>query len=343
MNNTHNRDEYIPHTQMDFNFVEKAEELYKNGVTVYPLINPEETPKWRKRFRKTLAQFKTFKPTDNVSWRDGKSWYTMGGFGALGNPESFHNKLSAEFRKLDYDPSLAVIGTLALETDCDHKYFTTRFDRMQLKVKNSQVTRESFHRDEGPCEEGDLTFGGWVNLDSEPQYFSCVPGSHPHPSLNRNGGGFVKYSQEDIKNKVKVEVPSGCRILFFQDILHEIIAIKIKKDAYRLFLGSTISINFPQKLYDDQKQILDSQSLPKLPGGMFPPMYAAAHLNYHRKLLEDYSRDCINEKFLEEKVSKHGEKYTIVKRFIKTLEPKDRIYEYTPEDYKIMLPHLILI
>jgi len=62
-------------------------------------------------------------------------------------------------------------------------------------------------------------YGGWINLDDKPQFFSCVLGSHcPGDTSN---GGFVPVSDEEAleiktrKLSTKIEIPPG-GILIFQ-------------------------------------------------------------------------------------------------------------------------------
>jgi len=62
-------------------------------------------------------------------------------------------------------------------------------------------------------------YGGWINLDDKPQFFSCVLGSH-RPG-DTSSGGFVPVSEEEAleiktrKLSTKIEIPPG-GILIFQ-------------------------------------------------------------------------------------------------------------------------------
>jgi hypothetical protein len=222
-------DELLP--QPDF--LKSAANILRNGFAIYPMIPPEKLPTVRKEFEKVLMTYTTFHDTKKFEsmWLPGKGRYSMGGFGALGTPESFHNSISAKFRRDDYDVTFPILGTLSLELDDGHDFIYKRFDRQQIKVVGSSVSSETLHRDEGPCEKGDLKFGGWLNLDSKPQKFNCIPGSHPDPGMDRSSRGFYKPSEEETsfakKHMTSLIIPPGCRIILFEDILHEIIPLKI--------------------------------------------------------------------------------------------------------------------
>ena len=71
-------------------------------------------------------------------------------------------------------------------------------------------SRESWHRDEAiNAEENDQIFGGWINLDTEDQYFSCAPGTHTGV---KGHSGFAPISKEEAKKYNKKEVKKSVTI-----------------------------------------------------------------------------------------------------------------------------------
>ncbi len=204
---------------------------------------------------------------------------TLGGFGALGIPSSFHHPDIRFMRTLIYDlvkPQLK--GT--------HKNLELLFDRVSVRRPNTSISKESWHRDICPnAKEGDVILGGWINLDpigTPPQYFSCSPGSQIDIEKNT---GFVK--EKEPSSKKVYEIPPGHIILFHQNILHEIKPQKNKTFSYRLYLGWRLT-NHEDPLFDNDS-IIKHQSLPYLPSGQLPPMYAKLHWVNHKHMIEEIS------------------------------------------------------
>ena len=141
------------------------------GYTVIPLLDHSIND----RFLETLKKFPEI--TQNTTQ------YVLGGFSALGNPASFHNDLVRELRLQAHGPVQSVLSEFA---DPGQK-FEQIPDRMMFRPKGQVPTAESWHRDESKlAKPGDKIFGGWLNLDSKSQYFSCCPGTHLDPEVIGN-------------------------------------------------------------------------------------------------------------------------------------------------------------
>ena len=142
-------------------------------------------------------------------------------------------------------------------------------------------------------------FGGWLNLNDSNQYFSCIPRSNLD---YKNGSGFSKIkknSQEFLNldnNKLKIEIKPGHCILFFQDLIHEILSSKSKIDMYRIFHSFRITKS-SENIFN-YENIFKNQAVPYLPSGQIPPMYAKLHWTNHIEKLQEFST-FINEKCLE--------------------------------------------
>lgn len=312
-----------------YNMSSGGEDVYENltpelqllfaGVTTVPIIPLDELKKFQRLFDDTLENFPEYRRSKKDPTKDAEGnpiAYVAGGFAALGNPGSFHNPLSRKLRKMGYDAMKKLMKqyithrTFRLE---DQKDVTEKpqklqalSDRMMFRQKGQQPVAEAWHRDVMPPEKieyNDEIFGGWINLDSTDQHFSCIPGSHANIIQKKIDHGFatlsdainklaksmdVKYTDAQIKEKMKqmtkdrykFRVPPGHMIVFPQYIMHEVVADKATHDMRRQFTGWRLTTDdkplYPMKMFDDQAVI-------PLPGGMIPPMYAANHIMFYQK------------------------------------------------------------
>ena len=304
--------------------------LFEDGVIVFK--GPQDIHKVIKNFHKEQIEF--INPATNN--------LIMGGFGAYGNPTSFHHPEIRNIRNEVYEyiwPSL--------QTYFKGKRAEMLLDRFAKRAKGTQPTAESWHRDITNSKtklDDDIIYGGWINLDppgSEPQSFSCVPKTHKDTHTTQ---GFAKITKEMIpeykKRKQVFSVPPGHIIMFNQDIVHEVFPKKSKFDSYRLFCGWRITTsNIP--LYDNTK-VFEEQGLPQLGGGMLPPMYYSNHWMYPklRDNLVNFSKS-VRSEFREDKELKTQKViYNIVQRYMKSLKQAGlQLWpEYTKTELKMHEP-----
>lgn len=193
-----------------------TEQLEIDGVCVVT-NDTFSDPRCREELLKEATTFPEFLP--------GTTKFVLGGFAALGNPSSYHNPVVRKFREW----ALAiVIEKVFRETAANKKAMDSRDWKLEQKVERMTIrqpgetpSKESWHRDEAKImtTPDDTVYGGWINLDPVPQFFSCVVGSHK-TGVTTNGG-FVKVSKEEaaeIKDNnlsTKIEIPPG-GILIFQ-------------------------------------------------------------------------------------------------------------------------------
>ena len=321
--------------------------LEQDGVTVIPCLTKEQRTtclryvKWDiHRYPELHSSTKRVTPI-------------IGGFGAFGNPSSYHCRSVRKLRRRVYRAIKAGLQKELL--DKGYRYIQLLFDRLSWRTPGTSVSGESFHRDVSPtCSSGEISMvtGGWLNLDSNSQYFSCIPGTHTKEGgyVPDDKSGFVKTTKEEAaelrKQRVAVEIPPGHIILFYNHLLHEVKATKQRVDgkgSYRLYCGIRASSD-SKTPFDYEKDIAD-QASPILPSGDRPPMYTTRHLAFFKKRLIEFS-ERYKEVCLEEKTSKDGERYKVVKRFIpslKSLSHEDTsiaMYtEYSEYDIEIMKPH----
>jgi hypothetical protein len=101
---------------------------------------------------------------------------------------------------------------------------------------------DSVHRDNSSgLESGDLVFGGFVNLNqNEDQKVTLQAGTHEFRSLT-GGQSFTKVGDAEAQRfsagKEDFIVPPKHGIMFFENILHEVVSGTVPHDTYRKFIA----------------------------------------------------------------------------------------------------------
>lgn len=324
----------------------------QDGVAVVPLLDRTMTMEYRQRLQNmTCPEF-----------MDHTGVKVMGGFGAHGHASSFHHEDVRQLRLQTQKPSESFLWTSLGKKS----FFVERlFDRVCIRPQGSSTTRESWHRDLNPMtmlpnHDKDKTFspkpndhviGGWLNLDDEPQFFSCALRTHHDViKVKKRVSGFTVTSsdKENRPKAVRVEIPSGHGVFFFQNLLHQVLPMRQKKDSVRVFhawrvvFTETTPAPFFPKEWTDQ-WIMD-QAVPRLPSGQHPPMYSSNHTsvylfrgNHHDPI--EFSKKlhpaCLAEKTCKSGKNK-GRSYQIVERFMSSLRayqlPMHRPYSQEEKD-----------
>ena len=305
-------------------------QLKSKGYLVVPCIGLDEVKGAREQFRATLAAMPEFKHGQAMlhygsnephsSFRGKPVPFVGGGFGALGNPSSFHNAFARNVRKQAHNCVLKAVFSEMLQRDPDLK-FEQVIDRMMFRRAGQSASAESWHRDESlHAKEGDHIFGGWINLDDFNQTFSGIPESHSEVGL-RNGGFATipkeKHAQLN-KRKESIAIPPGHILIFYERMVHEVVSKKLKKDQHRIFLGwRTTKQTTP--LTPNLKDLLDRQAVIPIKSGQIPPMYPQLYwTNWRDKILKPWSDEFIEDAIKEKRVlKKTGEEYTIVQQNVK--------------------------
>jgi hypothetical protein len=328
-------------------------ELKMKGVTTIPIFSEVELKDLQQRLTQTTNYFPEYKrdPTNRELNLNGELLkYTLGGAAFLGNPSSFHNILVREIRlKTQEIINKVIFEPLLNNLNCKQN-IQMLIDRLMIRNPGVKPSPESWHRDVAPKElllDDDIIYGGWVNLDSKDQYFSCILGSHLDIKLRTLNSGFATIPKDEVKRigkfKTKIKIPPGHLILFPQYILHEIVSSSKNYTMKRLFIGwrQTFSENF---FYKDFVKRLETQAIMKLPSGQEPSMYAKLHLVFHKRLVEEWSESSIDERILIEDVDKEGNNILICPRFMHSLKhynfqlypsyTKEEIEKYKPQKVK---------
>lgn len=147
-------------------------------------------------------------------------------------------------------------------------------------LQMSRCLIRSWHRDESPFPPAaDEIFGGWVNLGENENYFTYAKGTHTEP---RGTGGFAKITNPapyDAK-RVRVTVPPGHMVIFYEHVAHEVTSVPVQKVDLRLFIGWRLTHATTPLIADINKR-LDEQGIVRIKSGQECPMHAALHWYVH--------------------------------------------------------------
>lgn len=333
--------------------------LFRDGVVTVPCIEPSEVDALHAQFLhvlRTLPELRDDKNEEDIV-------PALGGFGALGLPSSFHHPFIRRLRSTVYDrmvpffqqviAALPDLPTYVPDSFLSYKPYGIEqlIDRVQLRQPGTSTTPESFHRDTsvyGPgCNgaDGDVMFGGWLNLDSQPQFFSCVKGTHK-PGRN-DGHGFSSITDASEKKAYKeaskvVTVPPGEVIIFFSNIVHEVLSRKQQHISARQYQGWRLTPS-PLPLFNDLDERLDRQTIIQLPSSQEPPMFASLHWNLHPLKLQAWCEENLAPSVLVDRQiqsgARQGTVLKVVPRFLH--QPLGLLYYpvYTPEERSKHKPH----
>ena len=301
------------------------EELLDKGVTVTAC---PDTILTRFQLETFLSEQKEYK----ISSMD--TLFVMGGFGAFGNPSSFHHPEIRQLRLGVFNHMKPMFAEMFPE-----HFIECLPDRFCIRNPGTSLSRESWHRDiSSPgSDQTDVIFGGWINLDKDhTQYLSCVPGTH---NEHTTGGGFTRISQTDSKEfkkrRERIAVPPGHMLIFNEKTVHEVCPTKQSSRSFRLFMKYRLSLN-QTPLFHDNITIAMDQGVFPLSLAQIPPMYGKMHAACWKDRLEEFSLN-IRQEFID---PRNGP-YIRVIRFMPSLKDSGlkMFATYTKEELDILVPH----
>jgi hypothetical protein len=204
----------------------------------------------------------------------------LGGFAAMANPSSFHHPTIRKFREM--------MAAAMLDLDVfpiKGRKLEQCFDRMGYRIPGEEVGGESMHRDNSPeAKDGDIIFGGWLNFEDEPQYFSCCP--RTHSEVGNQNTGFAKITSEEEKAVYKlqfrlIEIPPGHAVVFYERLVHEVRKGNAKRTMVRMFLGWRITDD-DKPLFGEQdtNRWIGDQAVPKIKSDQVPRVIPKAYPNF---------------------------------------------------------------
>jgi len=251
--------------------------LKQHGYVVINTAFSKELDSTRALFDAMLIDAPEFNKPDLLDpyWKP-----VLGGFGALANPSSFHHPWVRKMREmlmceiLDYDV-LPVEG----------RNLEQVFDRVMFRRKGDTPTAESVHRDEAAtAKEGDLIFGGWLNLDKTDQKLLCCPGTHLEVGGQNKGFAKIKDAKEIEKYRElmrSVRVPPGHLLVFYENIVHEVASRKAEDDVRRLHCGFRVTEHTdPLFGLEPTLKWINDQAVPKIKSGQDPVLFPSNYANF---------------------------------------------------------------
>lgn len=281
------------------------------GFDVVDALNPADLAAYRADFDTAEQGFPEFVSGNPYG-------YVLGGFGAYGNPASFHNMFARTLRMQLYSTAQAVFRDYV--HDCNTK-MEMLFDRMMKRPAGTQYSGEIWHRDiSPPAAPGDEIFGGYVNLDDHDQVFLCSPGNFG----KRAASGFKKEKTPPKHLQREVIVGPGQLLIFRQDLLHAVKDYQHDYDRYRLFTGWRLTkSSVPLFGHDEMDRVFDDLATPRLPSGQKTPLYSSNHRSIHlynpSPVTGTYlwCQEALKPELLTDKIKITGD--VIAPRFVKSL------------------------
>lgn len=288
-----------------------GELLIRQGYIVLPFLPRSRLAGIRQKIDEELGGFPEFQHPlpANYEYKTprGKTkrvaiQYQGGGFAALGNPSAFHNNTVRQLREWVMHPIVSLMrGVLRTQLSPEvarHYKLEQIIDRLMVRPAGLKPTAEAWHRDETPsAEASDMIFGGWVNLDDRNQMFSGSAGTHRITvgDAKERGKGFfclpkaqhARYKQR----QVKVVIPPGHVFVFFENMVHEVVAKAQRYDQYRLFTAWRLTQS-DQPLHGtvETEACLQQQGVMRLKSNQMPPMYAKLWATNHWRRLSAWSQ-----------------------------------------------------
>jgi hypothetical protein len=290
-----------------------AEDLLAHGVAVLPYLDEPSRQWWEGLLYDAMDDMPEFRVQGRATQR------VLGGFGALGNPSSFHHPtvraFRRKFKKLAVrDVMRAYVALRYPKGEGEDVRLEALFDRLCVRCDAfNEPVAEAWHRDiydhkkfrlrplphTLPDGAQDLLIGGWSNLDTRPQYFVGLVGTHRDDGTGAGAGGFSKYDAAQIKQygfnerlaaqggrtightlqcdrRGMIVVPPGCAVFFFQRLVH---AVKSGKQpatpSLRVFHGFRLTRE-DVSLFD-LEGVVANGAVPRIPSGQMAAMYSQNH------------------------------------------------------------------
>ena len=290
-----------------------GEDLARYGVAVVRALDEVARRQWEARMFAAMDDFPEYK----VQGRDVQR--VLGGFGALGNPSSFHHPEVRLFRrackKLVVQPVLASFVRKRFPEENDDVRIEALFDRLCVRCEAfNRPVAEAWHRDiYGATKYGlralpaslpggarDLLFGGWTNLDHREQRFVGLLSSHTEDTAGQ--AGFAEFSADEIKrfrfnerlgqqahrryghtlatdDKGYVRVPPGHSLLFQQQLIHSVVSGP-QPDTPALRVFHGVRLTGETVPLFDVAAAIENGGVPRIPSGQIPPMFSTNHYQF---------------------------------------------------------------
>jgi hypothetical protein len=193
--------------------------LARFGVITVQVLNDKTRKKWEDRIWSAMDEFPEYRRTGRTVQR------VLGGFGALGNPSSFHHPtVQTMRRRIKKNMMMPLMRAYAEERGFVNARCEQLFDRIAVRMGDfGSVTSEGWHRDiyDGskyglrnlPSDSlvdvsgqthADEIYGGWINLSPHVQRFVGIVESHKGAramAAQQKGGGFAELTEDEVRDQ----------------------------------------------------------------------------------------------------------------------------------------------
>ena len=215
------------------------------GWAVVKLLDDTERTREREALFETIKKSPEFIP----GLPDGHK-FAKTGFATLGAASSFHN-MTVRVLRSRADTHLKPM-LLALAKKRGQTYVEMIVDRIMIRQPGQAPTRETWHRDESAdALPRDVMLGGWINLNNFDEFLSAVPSTHLPVNLLRGFGAVKEPELSRVKpNATKIKVPPGHILVFFENMIHEVLANPARAMQVRLFTGWRLTTTATQYFKD---------------------------------------------------------------------------------------------
>lgn len=287
------------------------DDLRTYGVAVVRALDAPARAHWEALVWRAMDDF----PEYRARGRDVQR--VLGGFGALGNPSSFHHPVVRRFRRLCkktlFRPLMARYARARFgAAAARHVRLETLFDRLCVRCEAfGRPTAEKWHRDiyagdkyglrplpaSLPGDADDELFGGWTNLDARPQRFVALLGTHTEAT--RGAAGFAEFSEAEIKSLRFAERLAAQRSrvygatlrtdaagyvlvppghsVVFRQQLIHSVVSGPQPETPALRVFHGLRLTRETTSLFDVAAAVENGGVPRIPSGQVPPMYSSNH------------------------------------------------------------------
>ena len=290
-----------------------AEDLARYGVAVVRVFDEIARAHWEARIYAAMDDFPEYKLQGRNVQR------VLGGFGALGNPASFHHPEVRTFRrmrkKLTFRPLFALYAKRLFGTAAKTVNLEALFDRLCVRCEDfNRPSAEAWHRDiydsdkyklralsnTLPGGKQDMLFGGWTNVDHREQRFVGLLGTHL--DATKGQAGFATFSKDEIARfrfnerlreqasrqyghtlrtdaEGYVRTPPGYCVLFQQHLIHSVVSGP-QPETPALRVFHGLRLTGDTVPLFDVASAVENGGVPRIPSGQVPPMFSANHYQF---------------------------------------------------------------
>lgn len=293
-----------------------AEDLRHHGMVVIPVFqNMDELSALISTVYNALCtEFPEMLPVEGgIKPMDPAIKPVLGGFGALGNPSSFHHPV---IQKIRAECKRRLVQALAHDEQPSHEYVEMLLDRLCLRHKKfGAVSEDAWHTDTtGAVEQqtteltvsntlpSDAVFGGWLNLSTQMQHLSALLPQNVPAGIKNGSTGFAVINKADhpaleaalMKQSAtkqygasihcaesgSVKCPPGHMILFRHGVVHKVAKSTSPSEvSMRLFTGFRFTNDPMSRMFSDTVKVCEQNMVPNIPSGQLPKMYSVIHTN----------------------------------------------------------------